>query len=211
MELERRDYESVIVYSGMGWAIHRPNSGSKGGLMIFTESRLKGAYVIEIQRLQDERGFFARSWCQKEAEAYGLRPNWVQCNISFNLQKGTLRGMHYQAAPFEEAKLVRCTAGAIYDVIIDLRCDSSTFKEHFGITLSSRNWKMLYVPKGFAHGFLTLEDNTEVFYQMSEFFAPEQSRGVRWNDPTVGIEWPSEVQVISERDRNYPDFSIQRR
>ena len=175
--------------------------------MIFTESRLKGAYLIDIERLQDGRGFFARSWCQREAEAYGLHPNWVQCNVSFNLRKGTLRGMHYQVAPSEEAKLVRCTTGAIYDVIIDLRPDSLTFTQHFGVTLSGSNRKMLYAPEGFAHGFLTLEDNTEVFYQMSEFFVPEQSRGIRWNDQTFGIEWPGVVQVISERDRSYPDFS----
>jgi dTDP-4-dehydrorhamnose 3,5-epimerase len=172
----------------------------------FIETKLKGAFIIEIQRLEDERGFFARSWCQREAEAFGLRPQWLQCDISFNKAKGTLRGMHYQSAPCEETKLVRCTRGAIYDVMIDLRPDSPTFKQSVGIDLSAENRRMLYIPEGFAHGFLTLEDNTEVFYQMSEFYAPQSGKGVRWNDPAFGIQWPIGVRSITERDRNYPDF-----
>jgi len=174
--------------------------------MIFTETSLKGAFLIEPERLEDERGFFARTWCQREFEAHGLNSRLVQCNISFNKKMGTLRGMHYQVAPYEEARLVRCTQGAIYDVIIDLRPESSTFKQYIAAVLTAQNRTMLYVPEGFAHGFLTLEDNTEVFYQMSEFYAPEYARGVRWNDPAFGIQWPAEIQVISDRDQNYPDF-----
>lgn len=174
--------------------------------MLFRETALKGAYVIEIERREDERGFFARAWCQHEFEEHGLNPRLVQCNISFNYQKGTLRGMHYQIAPYEEAKLVRCTAGAIYDVIVDLRPASPTYKQHIGVTLTPDARNMLYIPEGFAHGFLTLADQTEVFYQMSEFYAPEAARGARWNDRAFAIEWPEAVQVISERDANYPDF-----
>jgi len=176
--------------------------------MIFKETTLKGAFIIEPELLEDERGFFARSWCQKEFEAHELNPRLVQCNISFNTRKRTLRGMHFQIAPHEEAKLVRCTMGAIYDVIIDLRPDSPSFKKHLGVTLNPENRTMLYIPEGFAHGFLTLENDTEVFYQMSEFYAPDFARGVRWNDPAFGIQWPGEVKVISERDNTYPDFTL---
>ena len=175
--------------------------------MIFTETRLKGAFIIELERREDERGFFARSWCQKEFQTYHLNPAIAQCNISFNRAKGTLRGMHYAAAPFEEAKLVRCTAGALYDVIIDLRRDSATYKQHVGEVLSADNHRMLYVPEGFAHGFQTLEDNTELFYQMSEFYSPEHARGVRYNDPAFGIEWMIDNPVMADRDRDYPDFT----
>jgi dTDP-4-dehydrorhamnose 3,5-epimerase len=174
--------------------------------MIFLETKLKGAYVVEPQRLEDERGFFARVWCQREAEAHGIQTHWVQCNISFNTLTGTLRGMHYQVAPHEEAKLIRCTMGAAYDAIIDLRPESPTFRQHVTTVLSALNRRMLYVPQGFAHGFLTLEDNTEVHYQMSELYVAECARGVRWNDPAFGIQWPAEARVISERDRNHPDF-----
>ncbi len=174
--------------------------------MIFIETELKGAYIVEPQRLEDERGFFARVWCQREAEAHGIQTQWVQCNISFNTITGTLRGMHYQVAPHEEAKLIRCTMGAAYDVIIDLRPESSTFGQHVAAVLTALNRTMLYVPEGFAHGFLTLEDNTEVHYQMSEFYVAECARGVRWNDHAFGIRWPAEPQVISERDRSHPDF-----
>jgi len=175
----------------------------------FTETKLKGAYVIEVDKIEDERGFFARSWCQKEFTEHGLNPNLVQCNISFNLKQGTLRGMHYQAKPHEEAKLVRCVKGGIYDVIIDLRPDSPTFKDWFSVELNSENRKMIYIPEGMAHGCQTLADNTEVFYQMSEFFCSESARGVRWNDPIFGIEWPEISQrVISEKDRIYPDFLL---
>ena len=175
--------------------------------MIFTETKLKGSSIIEPERLEDERGFFARTWCKQEFESYGLNPNLVQCSISFSKKKATLRGMHYQAAPNEEAKLVRCTSGAIYDVIVDLRSDSKTFKQWISVELTSENRKMIYIPEGFAHGFLTLEDNTEVFYQMSEFYAPESARGVRWNDSAFSISWPIDVKVISDKDKNYPDFT----
>lgn len=174
--------------------------------MIFTETTLRGAFVIEPERIEDERGFFARTWCEEEFRSRGLNTRLVQCNVSFNHRKGTLRGMHYQAAPFEEIKLVRCTAGAIQDVIIDLRPESSTFKQHFSIELSADNRIMLYIPVRFAHGFLTLTDGAEVFYQMSQSYSPAHARGVRWNDPAFRIAWRGEVKVISERDRNYPDF-----
>ena len=175
--------------------------------MKFRETSLKGAFIIDLEKLEDERGFFARSFCRHEFEAHGLNPNVAQCNVSSNTRKGTLRGMHYQTAPHEEARLVRCTRGAIHDVIIDLRPDSSTFKQWIAEKLTEKNYRMVYVPEGFAHGFLTLEDRTEVFYQMSEFYAPASARGVRWNDPAFGIEWPIAVQVISSRDRGYPDFT----
>jgi len=191
----------------MGWSVRSAHPRGRDLLVIFIETRLKGAFTIELERLEDERGFFARTWCQQEAEAVGLKPRWVQCNLSFNRVKGTLRGMHYQAAPHAEAKLIRCTMGAIYDVIIDLRPESPTCQQHIGIVLNAQNRKMLYVPEGFAHGFLTLEDNTEVFYQMSEFYAPECARGVRWNDPAFDIQWPADVHVISDRDRNYADLA----
>jgi dTDP-4-dehydrorhamnose 3,5-epimerase len=172
----------------------------------FTETRLKGAYIIQPEIMSDERGFFARTWCVREFESCGLESRIVQCNISYNLRKGTLRGMHYQAPPFEEDKLVRCTKGAIHDVIIDLRRNSETCGKHISVALNMENRTMLYIPKGFAHGFLTLEDDTEVHYQMSGFYAPECARGFRWNDPALGIEWPSEIRVISEKDRSYTDF-----
>lgn len=171
--------------------------------MIFTETALKGAFLIEPELVPDTRGVFARTWCQREFAARGLNERLVQCSTSFNINKGTLRGMHYQVPPFEEVKLVRCTMGAIYDVIIDLRRESPTFKEHFAVVLTPANRKMLYVPEGFAHGFQTLEDSTEVFYQMSQFYAPECARGVRWDDPAFHIKWPIDVPIISERDRRY--------
>jgi len=175
--------------------------------MKFTPTPLPGAYVIDLERLEDERGFFARSWCQREFEAQGLNSRVVQCDASFNAKKGTLRGMHYQVKPFEEAKLVRCTVGSIYDLIVDIRPDSASYGQHFGLVLSWENHSMLFVPEGFAHGFLTLSDNTEVFYQMSEFYAPDHERGFRWNDPAFAIEWPADVLIMSDRDRNYPDFT----
>ena len=178
--------------------------------MRFIETDLKGAFVVELERLADERGFFARSFCQREFEEHGLNPHMAQCNVSFNKRKHTLRGMHFQAAPYEEAKLVRCTKGSIYDVIIDLRPGSVTFARYFGILLEEDRHTMLYMPEGFAHGFLTMEDNTEIFYQMSEFYEPSSARGVRWNDPAFGIEWPAHISTISERDRSYPDFAAGR-
>jgi dTDP-4-dehydrorhamnose 3,5-epimerase len=174
--------------------------------VLFRETKLPGAFVIELQKHEDERGFFARSWCQKEFEAHGLNPRTVQCNISFNKVKGTLRGMHYQVIPCAEAKLVRCVRGAIYDVIIDLRRESATYKQHVSEVLSSDNYKALFIPEGLAHGFQTLEDNSEVFYQMSESYSPEHQHGLRYNDPTFKINWPIDVTVISGRDRTYQDF-----
>jgi dTDP-4-dehydrorhamnose 3,5-epimerase len=170
---------------------------------------LAGAFVIEPERLEDERGFFARTFCQKEFEVHGLNVNTAQCNVSFNKRKGTLRGMHFQDGECAEAKLVRCTAGSIYDVIIDLRPSSATFKMHVVVELTLQNRKMIYIPEGFAHGFQTLEDNSEVFYQMSEFYSPELARGVRWDDPAFGIVWPADDRTIAERDRNYPNFSVE--
>ncbi len=172
--------------------------------MIFREEKLRGAYIIEPELIEDERGFFARTWSQEEFAARGLNPKVVQCNSSFNRQRGTLRGMHYQIPPHSEVKLVRCTAGAIYDVIIDLREDSPTRSQWIGVELSARNRLMAYVPEGFAHGFQTLEDETEVFYQVSAYYHQESARGVRWDDPAFGIDWPLEISVISERDRSHP-------
>ena len=174
--------------------------------MKFSQTQLGGACVIDIERHEDERGFFARSWCEREFRAHGLNPRLAQCSISFNRKRGTLRGMHYQVAPHEEAKIVRCTGGAIYDVIIDLRPDSPTFTRWFGMELSAENRRMLYVPEGFAHGFQTLEVDSEVFYQISEFYAPDSARGVRWNDPHFGIIWPLAVEAISDKDRLCKDF-----
>jgi dTDP-4-dehydrorhamnose 3,5-epimerase len=175
--------------------------------VIFSETALKGAFVLDLERREDERGFFARSWCREEFEAHGLNPALAQCNVSFNRRKGTLRGMHYQAQPFGEAKLVRCTAGSLYDVIIDLRPGSPTFKQQVGEVLSAANHRMMYVPEGFAHGFQTLEDDTEVFYQMSQFYSPAHARGVRYDDPAFGIEWKIAEPLMAERDRSYPDFT----
>lgn len=172
--------------------------------MKFTETSLPGAYLIEIEPIEDERGFFARSWCREEFRERGLNPNLAQCNISFNRQKGTLRGMHYQIKPREEAKLVRCTRGAIYDVIVDLRPESPAHKKWIAVELTANNRKALYAPEGFAHGFQTLEDDTEVFYQMSEAYYPECARGVRWDDPVLGIEWPLAAVILSGKDSSYP-------
>lgn len=174
--------------------------------MIFTPLQLSGAYVIDLERLEDERGFFARSWSEEEFQAYGLNPRLVQCSISFNRKRGTLRGMHFQAKPYEEAKLVRCTGGAIHDVIIDLREESPSYTRWEAIVLTAENRRSVYVPEGFAHGFQTLEPDTEVVYQMSQVYRPEHDRGVRWDDPILGIRWPLAERTISERDRSYPDF-----
>ena len=184
------------------------SGGLTANSMIFTPTKLPGSFIIEPEKLEDDRGFFARSWCEREFAAHGLNARLVQCDISFSKRRGTLRGMHYQLSPFEEAKLVRCTSGSIYDAIIDLRPGSSTFKKHIGLVLTAENHKILYVPEGFAHGFLTMEDNTEVFYQMSEFHSPEHARGVRWNDPAFGISWPLVPTTMSDRDRNCPDFVL---
>lgn len=174
--------------------------------MIFTETKIKGVYIIEPERLTDERGFFARSFCQEEFRKYGLENDIVQCNISYNKKKGTLRGMHFQVAPHEEAKIVGCTGGAIYDVVVDLRTESKTYRHWVAVELSDENFKMIYIPKGCAHGFQTLKDNTTVNYQMMEFFHPECARGVRWDDPAFGIIWQNPVACISQKDQRYPDF-----
>jgi len=174
--------------------------------MKFLETRLSGVLEIHLEENTDERGFFARAWCEREFALHNLNPKIAQCNVSLNKRKGTLRGLHYQEAPYQEAKLVRCTRGAIYDVAVDLRRDSPTLRQWTAATLTAENRHMLYIPEGCGHGFLTLEDDSEIFYQMSEFYAPGCGRGVRWNDPAFGIAWPGEIAVISERDRTYPDF-----
>jgi len=172
----------------------------------FIPTDLAGAYVIEPDKMEDERGFFARTFCRDEFAAHGLHRVFVQCNVSFNARKGTLRGLHFQAQPHEEAKLVRCTRGAIYDVIVDIRRKSPTFKRWGAFELSAKNHRMLYAPEGFAHGFQTLEDNCEVFYQMSEMYHSGLARGVRWNDPAFAIRWPVADPFVSQRDAHYPDL-----
>jgi dTDP-4-dehydrorhamnose 3,5-epimerase len=173
----------------------------------FTETPLRGAFVIELDLLPDERGYFARTFDVAEFAEHGLDALVVQCNTSFNPRRGTLRGMHFQAAPDGEAKLVRCTRGSIYDVAVDLRPDSQTYRSWFGTELSSANGRMLYIPVGMAHGFQTLEDDTEVSYQMSHYYVPEQARGVRFDDPAFGIVWPLPDPTVSGRDRQYADFA----
>jgi dTDP-4-dehydrorhamnose 3,5-epimerase len=174
--------------------------------MIFTETELRGAFVVEPERFGDERGFFAETYSRQEFEQHGLNPRVAQCNISFNTRKGTLRGMHFQSAPRAQAKLVRCTAGAIYDVAIDLRPDSATFTRWVGVELTAESRRMFFVPEGFAHGYLTLENDTEVLYQVSDGYAPECAGGVRWDDPAFGVVWPVGVEVVNERDNSYADF-----
>ena len=169
---------------------------------------LSGAYTVDVDPRSDERGFFARTFCVNEFAALGMSPRVVQCNISFNQKAGTVRGMHYQIEPHPEVKLVRCTQGAILDVIVDLRPDSATFKQHVGVELTAKNRRALYIPAGFAHGFQTLADETEVFYQMSDFYAPDCARGVRWDDPALTIRWPRPISCISDKDLTYPDFVI---
>jgi dTDP-4-dehydrorhamnose 3,5-epimerase len=173
----------------------------------FDETTLNGAFLIESDRIEDERGFFARTFCRREFDARGLNSKLVQCSVSFNRKRGTLRGMHYQIAPNAETKLVRCTRGAIYDVIVDLRPGSRTFRRWFGIELTADNQRTLYIPEGVAHGFQTLQDDTEVFYQMSEFYSPEYASGVRWNDPAFAIKWPIANPVISARDQTHSEFA----
>ncbi|MEM9998065.1 MAG: dTDP-4-dehydrorhamnose 3,5-epimerase [Bacteroidota bacterium] len=175
--------------------------------MIFEETTLPGAFLLRPERHRDERGHFARTYCRREFEAQGLVTSFVQASTSFNEFAGTMRGMHYQAAPYAETKLVRCTRGAVYDVIIDLRAGSETYGQHFGAVLSAVNGNALYIPEGFAHGFLTLKDRSEVFYQMSAYYAPEAALGVRWDDPAFNIHWPGAVRVIKDRDAQYPDFA----
>ena len=174
--------------------------------MIFKETSLSGAFVIDIEKNVDERGFFARTWCRNEFSEHNLNTDLAQFSISFNKKKGTLRGLHFQINPYEEIKIVRCTSGSIYDVIVDLRKDSATYLQSFGIELTAQNRTMLYIPEKFAHGFITLEDNTEVFYMISEFYAPESSKGIRWDDPRLAINWPVTPKVMSAKDRNLPLF-----
>jgi len=173
----------------------------------FLAAGLPGVFRVEMDRLEDERGYFARSWCVREAEAHGLNPRLVQCNVSFNRRRGTLRGLHFQAAPRQEVKLVRCTRGVIADVIVDLRPESPTYKKWEAFQLSDQNGTALYVPEGFAHGFQTLADDTEVHYQMSEFHSEELAGGVRWNDPAFSIIWPLPNPILSPKDAAYADFA----
>jgi dTDP-4-dehydrorhamnose 3,5-epimerase len=174
--------------------------------MIFTPTSLDDAYLFDLEPLVDDRGFFARTFCQIEFANLGLEKSVAQCNASFNQFRGTVRGMHFQKAPYSEAKLVRCISGSIFDVIIDLREDSKTFLQSYSCELSSANRTALYVPEGFAHGFQTLEDSSEVFYQMFDFFSPNDAIGIRWDDPTFSISWPLPVTKISDKDKSYPDF-----
>ena len=180
--------------------------------MKFDATDLPGVYVVDLELNVDDRGSFARTYCRREFERSGLDPNVVQCNVSYNTKRGTLRGMHYQKAPYEEAKLVRCARGAMYDVVVDMRHGSPTFLKWAAFQLIAEPGqpsRMVYIPKGVAHGFLTLQDDTEVCYQMSEFFAPQAARGFRWDDPAFRIAWPEPVRVISDRDRTYPDFVVE--
>jgi dTDP-4-dehydrorhamnose 3,5-epimerase len=174
--------------------------------MIFKMTKLSGACVIEIEPHADERGYFARALCEREFAEHGLPTRFPQCNLSFNKSAGTLRGMHYQAAPLREAKLVRCTRGAVFDVVVDLRVGSATRFDWFGVELTAENATALFIPEGLAHGFITLSDDTEVFYHMGDFHRPDGARGARWNDSRFGIVWPRGPSVISERDATYPDF-----
>ncbi|MBE9004986.1 dTDP-4-dehydrorhamnose 3,5-epimerase [Fortiea sp. LEGE XX443] len=176
--------------------------------MIFTATELQDAYIIDLEERSDHRGFFARTFCAQEFEAHGLKPTVAQCNLSYNYKKGTLRGMHYQLKPAAETKLVRCTKGAIYDVIIDMRPDSPTFLSHIGVELTADNHRALYVPEMFAHGYQALTDDAEVVYQVGEFYTPGYERGLRYDDPFFNIEWPLEVTVISEKDLNWPLLSM---
>ncbi len=176
--------------------------------MIFTETELAGAFVVDLERREDDRGFFARAWCAQEFTDHGLNPRLVQANLSFNDRTGTLRGMHFQREPAAEAKLIRCTRGSIFDAIVDLRPESPTFKDWVGVDLTAENRKALYVPEGFAHGYQTLEPDTETFYLVSEYYTPEAEGGVRWDDPAFGIAWPDPANaLLSEKDANWPDFT----
>jgi dTDP-4-dehydrorhamnose 3,5-epimerase len=174
----------------------------------FTEAAIGGVYVIDIEPVEDHRGFFARTFCEDELRARGLETHIAQSSIAVTARKGTLRGMHYQREPWGEVKLVRCTRGAVYDAVIDLRPRSSTFRQWFAVELTADNRRLLYVPKGLAHGYQTLEDDTEISYQMSTPYHPEAAAGVRWNDPAFGVRWPIDVTAIADRDAAYPDFPL---
>jgi dTDP-4-dehydrorhamnose 3,5-epimerase len=180
------------------------------GRVIFRETALRGAWIIELEPREDERGFFARAWCEDEFAEHGLTTRIAQCNISWNARRGTLRGLHFQAEPHAEVKLVRCSRGAVYDVIVDLRPSSPSYTRWAGVELTAENRRTLYVPEGFAHGFQTLSDDTELFYQVSEPYAPAAERGVRWDDPAFGIVWPLTDPILSDKDRVWPDFQPSR-
>jgi dTDP-4-dehydrorhamnose 3,5-epimerase len=172
--------------------------------LIFSETALSGAYIIEPEKINDQRGSFARVWCRRELEQHGLKGDLAQSNIGFSYRKGTLRGLHFQRAPHREVKIVRCTRGSMFDVIVDLRPESPTYQRWFGVELNDENRRMIYVPEGFAQGYMTLADNTEMNYHTSEFYSAEAASGVRYDDPVIGIRWPLAVTVISEQDRNWP-------
>ncbi len=176
--------------------------------MKFTETELSGSFVIEVEKIEDDRGFFGRLWCDEELKKYNLNTNIVQANISLSKKAGTLRGLHFQKSPYQETKLLRCTKGAVYNVIIDLRPESPTFKKWFGVKLTEDNHKMIYVPENFANGFLTLEDNSEVYYMVTQFYNKESESGIRWNDPAFNIKWPREISEISEKDIKQANFNI---
>lgn len=176
--------------------------------MIFTETKLKGAFLVEIKKLEDERGFFGRAWCQKEFEEHGINTTIRQINTSASVKKGTIRGMHYQIDPYQESKFIRCTRGSVYDVIIDLRPDSPTFMQWVGHELSESNYRMVYVPGNFAHGVVSLEDNSEIYYPVSEFYTPGAERGLRYNDPAFNIEWPIEITEVSDKDKSHANFDV---
>jgi dTDP-4-dehydrorhamnose 3,5-epimerase len=176
--------------------------------MIFTETKLKGAFIIDVARLEDERGFFGRAWCKKEFKEHGLNSDAVQANVSYNRHRGTVRGMHYQVEPFTESKTVRCTSGSIFDVIIDIRPDSTTFKQWVGVELTASSFRMLYIPGGFAHGFITLEDHASVHYLITQYYTPGAEAGIRYNDPAFNIEWPIKPTRMSARDMSHPHFNL---
>jgi dTDP-4-dehydrorhamnose 3,5-epimerase len=176
--------------------------------MKFTETPLSGAFILEVNKLEDDRGFFGRSWCRKELEEHGIMSNICQINTSRTLRKGTIRGMHFQADPWQEQKFVRCTRGRIFDVMVDLRPESPTFLKWFGTELTEDNYKIAFIPENFAHGFVSLVDDCEVYYPVTQFYTPGAEHGFRWNDPLVNIQWPVEIQHASEKDRNHPDLDI---
>jgi dTDP-4-dehydrorhamnose 3,5-epimerase len=190
----------------MGRALRSADSRGNGLSVIFEPTALAGAFFVDLERREDERGFFARTWCRREFEQMGLNADLAQCNVSYNRRQGTLRGMHWQAAPYAEAKLIRCTRGSIWDAIVDLRPDSPTYTRYVGMKLTAESGRALYVPEGMAHGFVTLEDGCEVSYQMTQVYEPAAGRGVRWNDPAFGIAWPVANPILHPRDATYPDF-----
>ena len=190
----------------MGRTLRRADPERAGPGVIFTETALRGAFVLDVEPHRDERGFFARAWCARELAEHGLETRIAQCDLSRTVRRGTVRGLHYQQAPHAQVKVVRCIAGAVWDVIVDLRPDSATYTRHVGIELSAENHRALYVPAGFAHGFQTLTDDVELFYQMSDYYVPDAGAGVRWNDPAFAIAWPIGDPFMNDRDRNYPDF-----